>query len=230
MKRAVGTGAPRTSTLASMSAFGSSRPFPPTAMMMTQVPVEITVNGSRLVTRWGTREAFEIVRAADHSHIWRKPGRGGDFGPERSQRVPGLAQRWKEPPPAELLHHARQPALVRTPKIRVRADRSDLRRHDAAQAPGPILRIGEKGGSAGEFGRKHALEIERLAPEVEPARQVRRERLLERRPRRVVVRVNDAKPVELIIHRRQGEGFVGHQGARGAVGRNRDRFDWKPSA
>ena len=59
MKRAVGTGAPRTSTLASMSAFGSSRPFPPTAMMMTQVPVEITVNGSRLVTRWGTREALE---------------------------------------------------------------------------------------------------------------------------------------------------------------------------
>ena len=72
--------------------------------------------------------------------------------------------------------------------------------------------------------------IERLAPEVEAARQVRRQRLLERRPRRVVVGVNGAKPVELIIHRRQGEGFVGHQGARGAVGRNRDRIDGKPSA
>ena len=28
-------------------------------MMMTQVPVEMTVKGSRLDMRWGTREAFE---------------------------------------------------------------------------------------------------------------------------------------------------------------------------
>ena len=59
MKRAVGTGSPRTLTFASMSAFGSRRAVPPTAMMMTQVPVEITVNGARRDRRCGTREAFE---------------------------------------------------------------------------------------------------------------------------------------------------------------------------
>ena len=198
--------------------------------MMTQVPVEITVNGSRLETRCGTRDAFEFVRAADDAHAGLELRRRRDFGAERSERLPSLAQRREQPPPAEHVHHARQPALVRAPQIGVRGDRSDLRRHDAAQAPGPILRIGEKGGSAREFGRKHALEIEQLPSEVEAARQVRRERLLERRPRRVVVGVNVAEPIELIIHRRQGDALVGHQNARGAVGCNRDRIDGKARA
>ena len=168
MKRAVGTGRPAHVDVGQHIGLRVEPAFPPTPMMMTQVPVEMTVNGSCLVTRWGTREAFEIVRAADDPYVGRKARRGGDFRAERSQRVPRVAQRRKEPPPAELLDHARQPALVRTPEIRVRADRRDLRRHDAAQAPGPILRIGEKGGSACEFGGKHALEIERLAPRLRP--------------------------------------------------------------
>ena len=39
-------GRPSTSTLASMSAFSTIGALPPTAMMMTQVPVDSTVNGS----------------------------------------------------------------------------------------------------------------------------------------------------------------------------------------
>ena len=102
MKRAVGTGSPRTSTLASMSALGSSRAVPPTAMMMTQVPVEITVKGSRLDTRCGTSEAFESCAPQMTRTSARKAGRRSDLRLEGSERVPGVAPRREQAPPTEL--------------------------------------------------------------------------------------------------------------------------------
>ena len=127
MKRAVGTGSPRTSTLASMSALGSSCAFPPTAMMMTQVPVEITVNGSRLDTRCGTSEAFESCAPQMTRTSGARPVAAATSGlrvPSVSQalRIGGKSRR--QPSSSTMLE---RPALIRAPEIGVRADRGELR-------------------------------------------------------------------------------------------------------
>ncbi len=160
MKRAVGTGAPRTSTLASMSALGSRRAVPPTAMMMTQVPVEITVNGSRLDMRCGTRAAFESCAPQMMRTSAGRPVARGHFGLEGSERVPGVAPRREETPPAERVDHAREIALFRAPQVGVRSKRGHFRSHRPTQAPGEILRIGQECSRLLELSRVLALEIE----------------------------------------------------------------------
>ncbi len=52
-----------------------------------------------------------------------------------------------------------------------------------------------------------------------------RKRLLERRPRRVVVGVDRGEPVELVIDRRRLDARFGHQHARRPMRRDRHRFD-----
>ena len=168
-----------------------------------------------------------IVRAADDAHVRRKARRRGDFGLERSKRVPGLAHRREEPPPAKLVDHAREPALDRTPQVGVRADGGELGRGDAAQAPRPILRIGEERARGRELSRESALKVEDLAPEVEPARQVRRQRLLERRAKLVVFGRDVAVDVELIVDGGRRGVRVPDQHAGRAMRRDRNRLDGK---
>ena len=60
MKRAVATGRPSTSTLASVSSAGSSpSTLRPGAIKITHVPVERIVNGGLREARCGNSDAFE---------------------------------------------------------------------------------------------------------------------------------------------------------------------------
>ena len=199
-------------------------------MMMTQVPVEITVNGSRLDRRCGTREAFESCAPQMMRTSGDKASRRGDLGLERSERVPGLAHRREEPPPAERVDHARELALVRAPEVRVRADRGHFRRHRPAEAPDQILRIGQERARLLELSRVAALEIEDVPPEIEAPRQMRRPRLLKGRTRRVVVGVDIGESIELVVQRRQRRAIAPHEDAGAAMRRDRDRLDGKTRA
>ena len=109
----------------------------------------------------------------------------------------------------------------------MRADGGELGRGDAAQAPRPILRVGEERARGRELSRESALKVEDLAPEVEPARQVRRQRLLERRAKLVVFGRDVAVDVELIVDGGRRGVRVPDQHARRAMRRDRNRFDGK---
>ena len=170
------------------------------------------------------------MRAADDAHSGRKACRSGDFGPKRSERVPGLAHRREEPPPAKLVHHARQSALLRAPQVGVRAERGCFRSHRAAEAPGEILRIGQECRRLLELGREMALEIENVPPEIEAPRQMGRARLVVGRTRRVIGGVDSGESVELIVERRNRRAIAPHEDAGAAVGRGRDRLDGKTRA
>ena len=165
------------------------------------------------------------MRAADDANGGRQSGRRRDFRRDRPQGLPRAAERRHEPSPAEPADHRGNPAFARAPEIGMRADGRDLHRLHAAQAPGPILRIGEKGRRLRESLREHALRIEGHAPRVEPARHFARQRLLERRAQRIIFGVDRREAVELIIHRRQRQPLVGRQRAGGAVGRDGNDLD-----
>src|SRR5271165_4926352 len=97
-------------------------------------------------------------------------------------------------------------------------DRGHLGGHDATEPPGPVLRPGEESAGAGESARKLALDVKKLPPEVEASWEVRCERLLERRPQRVVFRIDGGEAVELVVHRRRRDAGVGDENAGGAMG------------
>ena len=171
MKRAVGTGRPSTSTLISMSASGSSRPLPPTAIRIAQVPVDTTVNGSLRWARWGTREAFESCapQTTRTSGKARSPRR---LGLQRPQRLPGVAHRRKKARPAE----PRRPCSTSGPPSGA-TDRNARRSKSPRRPSTPLSRQDQYCGQArkarriGEFRREPALDIEDLPPEIEPARK-----------------------------------------------------------
>ena len=171
-----------------------------------------------------------IVRAADDAHIGGEAGRMRDFGLDRSERVPGLAHRREEPPPAERVDHAREIALVRAPQVRMRAERGHLRRHRPAEAPAEILWIGQERGRLLELSRIAALEIEDVPPEIEAPRQKGRPRLVEGRTRRIIVGVDSGESIELIVERRKRRAVALHENAGAAVRRGRDRLDGKTRA
>ena len=170
------------------------------------------------------------MRAADYAHIGRKAGHSGDLRLEGSERVPGLAHRRKEPPPAHLVHHAREIALVRPPQVGVRSERGCFRSHSAAQAPSKILRIGQERGRLLELSREMTREIENVPPEIEAPRQTGRPRLVIGRPRRVVGGVDSGESIELIVERRKRFAVSPHEDAGAAVGHGRDRLDGKTRA
>ena len=167
---------------------------------------------------------------ADDAHVGREACGRHDFGRERSERVPGVAGRREQSTPAELVDHAREVALLRAPKIGVRAHRGALGRRNAAQAPRPILRVGQERARRRELSRESPLKIVDLSAEIEPARQVGRQRFLKWRPQLVIFRRDGAVDVELIVHGRQRGVLVPDQHARRAMRRDRNRFDRELSA
>ena len=170
------------------------------------------------------------MRAADDAHVGRKAGRRRDFWLERSQRIPGLAHGREEPPPAELVDHAREIAFMRAPEVGVRAERGRFRSHRSAEAPGEILRVGQERRRLLELSRIAALEIENVPPEIEAARQMGRPRLVIGRARRVIGGVHGGESVKLIVERRQRRAAALHEDAGAAMRRGRDRLDGKSRA
>ena len=110
----------------------------------------------------------------------------------------------------------------------MRAEIRDLGGARSTQPPTPELRVAEEGVGAVERLREMALNVKEMPAEIEAARKIRRQRLLEWRPDRFIGGAVHFKRIVLVVEWRHDDGVLPiDQHGFAAMRRGDDRFNRK---